>query len=932
MASQPVLIFLLFLVLTCLYFARAFVGDLLIAPGDGISQNYPTRVFFGAELRKGIFPLWLPYEFLGIPFLGSTQGGIYYPFNWLFALPFPFDVYNWVLLVHYAMGGLFTFLYLRSLALARFPAFLGGAVFVFGGFLQAHKGHNQIQNVGVFMPAMFLAVQTIARHGQLRWILGGSIVFGLQLLAGHIQTAVWSTFYLGLYIIFLGIFVVRTERMRFWARIGLMFVLGSGLAGPQIYAGWELASQSGRAFLHYSGFTFGSFSLNYLPMLLCPYFFGGGYGQACYWAEYSMTEICGFMGIFVTVIGLSTTIWWRHAHRQVIFFTFLLIVSFVLALGENTPLYRLMYHMPLYNLFRVPARNFLAFDFSITVLFAIGLHHLLVVEQERVKNCRRLACSMLGLILIMSGGIWTYYRYLVQLPAHLRLGDCRVSEIVSTFHWTNKAFWVPLLFAVLWCVWLLFWSKTQKRKCLLGVLCCLVMAELYSFGGFHNLEWPNRSLTGFGRSIDLPLSDQYRRVTIPYEQGNILFSLVFNENQLGGYDPLQIQDFYEMTGIRNNGSSIQWGNLIIQNTVLSLLSTRYICISRSKHSLIKLLNECRYRHGPADSEPGFNMLTGTWQTINAEISPDQTLLCGGQAGQLSELFQTIALKPDTNYQFTGEIKADRFPDQALSIDLFAGALFDRSEHQLTFLPSEVTDRYKRFHFSFNSGEVPSQDILLRVFSSSSERYELRKIEVREHNDIKLERNLDLTELGSVFLPHYRFIRPATRWLVYENMAALPRAYTISTLRPAASLEQVKFMIYEGQFDPESEACVTLSDYQILGRHSFSKGKVSISRYSPNRVVLQVEVPGQAGFVVLTDQYYPGWRALINDQPTTIYKVNGLVRGVVVPSGKHTLIFHYRPVLIYILTLVSLMIAASIGLLFLRRARSDSQKTVKVSES
>jgi uncharacterized membrane protein YfhO len=57
-------------------------------------------------------------------------------------------------------------------------------------------------------------------------------------------------------------------------------------------------------------------------------------------------------------------------------------------------------------------------------------------------------------------------------------------------------------------------------------------------------------------------------------------------------------------------------------------------------------------------------------------------------------------------------------------------------------------------------------------------------------------------------------------------------------------------------------------------------------------------------VVLSDQYYPGWRARVDGEETDIFRANGVVRGVVVPPGEHTLTFSYRPRKIYASLVVS----------------------------
>ena len=62
----------------------------------------------------------------------------------------------------------------------------------------------------------------------------------------------------------------------------------------------------------------------------------------------------------------------------------------------------------------------------------------------------------------------------------------------------------------------------------------------------------------------------------------------------------------------------------------------------------------------------------------------------------------------------------------------------------------------------------------------------------------------------------------------------------------------------------------------------------------------------SGFLVLTDQYFPGWKAFVDGKETSIYKVDGLLRGVVVPEGRHMVEFKYRPEKVFIASLFSII--------------------------
>lgn len=49
---------------------------------------------------------------------------------------------------------------------------------------------------------------------------------------------------------------------------------------------------------------------------------------------------------------------------------------------------------------------------------------------------------------------------------------------------------------------------------------------------------------------------------------------------------------------------------------------------------------------------------------------------------------------------------------------------------------------------------------------------------------------------------------------------------------------------------------------------------------------------QSSVLVLNDMFYPNWTARVDGVDSTIYRVNGIFRGVVVPSGSAKIEFLY----------------------------------------
>jgi len=155
--------------------------------------------------------------------------------------------------------------------------------------------------------------------------------------------------------------------------------------------------------------------------------------------------------------------------------------------------------------------------------------------------------------------------------------------------------------------------------------------------------------------------------------------------------------------------------------------------------------------------------------------------------------------------------------------------------------------------------------------------------------------LSLVKLES---PDWRLVFQEGETRVYENQKVLPRA----------------FMVYDYQVIKDKQKTIEwLMDKNInLGRAvvlekepgltlEAGAGEVKISEYRGNKVEIQVASEGR-GILVLTDAFYPGWQATVSSkglsasgrdgQLTEIYRADYHFRAVVVPAGKHKIIFEY----------------------------------------
>ena len=84
-------------------------------------------------------------------------------------------------------------------------------------------------------------------------------------------------------------------------------------------------------------------------------------------------------------------------------------------------------------------------------------------------------------------------------------------------------------------------------------------------------------------------------------------------------------------------------------------------------------------------------------------------------------------------------------------------------------------------------------------------------------------------------------------------------------------------------------------------------EVWMPHHEPNFVRIEAQMQCR-GMVILTDTWFPGWRATVDGKRAKIERAYGMVRGVVVDPGNHTIEMRYRPWSVYVGAALSLLAA------------------------
>lgn len=125
--------------------------------------------------------------------------------------------------------------------------------------------------------------------------------------------------------------------------------------------------------------------------------------------------------------------------------------------------------------------------------------------------------------------------------------------------------------------------------------------------------------------------------------------------------------------------------------------------------------------------------------------------------------------------------------------------------------------------------------------------------------------------------------------VYENPRAMDRAFLVSrSLVLETGAERLRFLSGPS-FDPAKVVVVESGRPEELPGPA---GTARIVARSQGRYEIEAETPTGA-ILVLSEAWYPGWRAEVDGAPAETLRANHLVQAVRLPPGRHRVTFSYR---------------------------------------
>jgi uncharacterized membrane protein YfhO len=416
---------------------------------DMMQLSFPQKYFLWESIQHNALPLWNRYLGNGFPMLAEGQTGTFFLPNLLLAkFTDPITLYNGGLVIAFIMLGMGMYLFISELTGLFIPAIFAGLSYMVSGLTYPHLTHITLLETFSLMPWIVWITLKIIKTQKFKYFIWFAFLLTQQIFAGFIQ-AVFITLCLcgSLYLFEFFRLKLQLKSLVYFAAT---VILGLLMALPQILPSAEFLKNLFES-KGYDVFTASSYSfpINGIVNLINPYFFGspdnGTFiydGSNIFWEN---SCYIGILGILLLIPILCIYRKWKLRDFQIIyFFMGILLISYLLMLGKNSPIYIIYTFWP-FNLFRVPSRFIWTFVFCIITLGSLSLSFLL---KKYTSNIFRFIVILL--ILINTGQVfltWNNYNAVdiaakwISKPDYLNTIDNTADYLsIGTIHTHNSTY------------------------------------------------------------------------------------------------------------------------------------------------------------------------------------------------------------------------------------------------------------------------------------------------------------------------------------------------------------------------------------------------------------------------------------------------------------------------------------------------------------
>ena len=885
-----------------LFFYDLLGGRYILTERDLGPYFIPPRFFWVESIKRGEFPLWNPYQFSGHPFFANPQNALLYPLNSLFFL-LPFDVaFNAIIILHFFLGGLFTYLFLKDLKVNSTGSLISGLIFMLSGYLLSVHGLLTCLLSTIWTPLIMMFFRRAIANPGLKNEILTAIFITLSFLGGGIEI-VYGNFFV---LIFMMIFPLlqmgghggpplryinevgeplwglpKWKRIRLRARslfvVSIMFLF---LSAIQFLPFLELFYHSirGRG-IPYHEATIWSFAPKDTLLFFLPDAYGYFLDMKKYWVNqcWFKTLYTGGLPFILSLIffltphpplspsclpagrqgerdvgeplcGLPQEAATGGRHYRIspfdrgrILYLSLILFSLFLSLGRYNPLYPYVFnYFPFFNGIRYPAKFLYIFILILSITAGLGFQRLTEFSKEG-ENGRLKNILMLS---SLASGIFLLLLVLNHkaIEQFLKLKGIDFPDfnylLVNLYHSKRFFFYLALFFLLLRIGYGVNWKGWTKI-----LLVFFLTADLFGNMGFY------------GKEIT---STHFRRTRI-----------------------VEI-----ISSDKGNFRIFSTAKTISLNTPIKIAEDPLLNVFKEKHL------------------PSFNLIYQLHDIWGIDVIPLK---------RVDDLYKAFTGTP--------------FISTTNLIDLYG------VKYVISAVPIEKDPRFELIYSRLEGLRGKKKDLL-------------------KENTIKLYRNRN--HLPRAWLvKDFRIMDPKAILYTMIDKKFDPRKEVLLEEEPIqlrnaeCGMQNGKFLLLVDRQNPKSE---------IRNPNSLSGllNEVEFISESNNTVHLRVRAKENA-LLVLSDTYYPGWKAFVypvrydsynqvnpvdtnlsnrvDGEEVKIYKANYNFRAIALKAGEYEVKFIYDPISFKIGALISLLTLVGIVVYFIGRPRrvAPTKKDIQENE-
>jgi hypothetical protein len=413
-----------------LFFRDEIFSGKVFNAGDNIaSQSFLP--FLDDAKKDGVFPMWVPYIFCGMPSFASllaTPERTYDISNTF--VNWGHDIFTFFLrnpdvtsvLFYYFVFGISTYFFMihkkKTPLVALFTSL--STIFSMYVIILIMVGHNTKVASICLLPIVLMIVEEMI--DDFKWWHGIVLMLAIhiQQLASHIQFFFYSYLLIGIYYLYLLIVrIVKKEQWLVVLRSGIVFAIAAAFSfamsadiylstleynpysirgsNPIVKSAPELQSKTTEGGLDYEYATSWSFSPGEVMTFFIPSFYGFGdqpykgpltgnqeTSINTYWGQMPWTDGPQYMGVVVLILA-SLGVYYNRKDRFVQATLIVCLLALFVSFGKTFSLvYDLMYnYFPMFNKFRIPSMVLILPQIIMPILGGFGLQSLIDKGKDK---------------------------------------------------------------------------------------------------------------------------------------------------------------------------------------------------------------------------------------------------------------------------------------------------------------------------------------------------------------------------------------------------------------------------------------------------------------------------------------------------------------------------------------------------------------------